>query len=190
MGATAARQLLDLPAASTRTTAGFDGDIFWRETQSEVAVAGLGTGGAVAALAAARQSDSPQAVLGFDPLSFCGGIGAGGGIHWYYFGVKGGLQEELDARQRDVMPSLPPPDRYRVFTPTPKSALLEAMLRESGAQLLFGATLSNVEVQDRRSKAPCWPRPMGQCFVGSGLDRQYWRRRSGGAGRRGGAFRT
>ncbi len=104
LGSMAARRILDLPQAKPEANTPFKGEIFWRERQSEIAVAGLGTGGALATLAAARHTKEQGSVLGFDPLSFCGGIGAGGGIHWYYFGVKGGLQDELDARQREVMP--------------------------------------------------------------------------------------
>ena len=61
--------------------------------RTDVAVAGVGTGGALACLAAAKQGVS---VIGFDLHSFPGGIGSGGGIHVYYYGVPGGLQNEVD----------------------------------------------------------------------------------------------
>lgn len=141
MGVNAGRRLLDSEAAAPDLAAPFEGQIQWREEQCEVAVAGTGTGGALAALAAARQGAD---VLAFDPLPFCGGIGAGGGIHWYYFGVKGGLQEELDGRQREIMPLFGSSAQVQGFHPDGKKCILETMLRESGARLLFGATLLDV----------------------------------------------
>ncbi len=146
IGAHAARRAFDLPRAAPQNRA-FAGEIHWREESCEIAVAGAGTGGALAALAAARHGG---AVLAFDPLPFCGGIGAGGGIHWYYFGVKGGLQEELDVRQRDVMPLFAPTGQIQGFHPDAKKCVLENMLRESGVNLMFGATLLDVQRDGQR----------------------------------------
>lgn len=142
IGMHAARRALDLPRAEPVAGAPFEGEIHWRDAQAQIGVAGLGTGGALATLAAAQQGGD---VLGFDPLSFCGGIGAGGGIHWYYFGVKGGLQDELDARQREAMSLFAPTGQIQGFHPDCKKCVLETMLRESGARLLFGASLLEVE---------------------------------------------
>ena len=165
LGSMAGRRILDLPSSQPQANTPFKGEIFWHERQSEIAVAGLGTGGALATLAAARsiknQSAMRGAVLGFDPLSFCGGIGAGGGIHWYYFGVKGGLQDELDARQREVMPLFARSGQIQGFHPDAKKCVLETMLRESGAQLVFGATLLDVERQGSRVKSALLATPNG-----------------------------
>lgn len=160
IGAMAGRRLLDLPPADSQASAPFEGEVLWREKKCDVAVAGLGTGGALATLAAARHA-SENAVFGFDPLSFCGGIGAGGGIHWYYFGVKGGLQDELDARQREVMPLFANTGQIQGFHPDAKKCVLETMLRESGAQLLFGATLLDVEREGARVKSALLSTPDG-----------------------------
>ena len=146
IGAHAARRAFDLPRAEPQLR-DFAGEIHWREEQAEIAVAGAGTGGALAALASARQGAQ---VLAFDPLPFCGGIGAGGGIHWYYFGVKGGLQEELDARQREVMALFASTGQIQGFHPDAKKCVLEIMLRESGVNLMFGATLLDVQRDGQR----------------------------------------
>ncbi len=161
LGSMAARRILDLPTSQPQANTPFKGEIFWHERASEIAVAGLGTGGALATLAAARNVKTQDAVLGFDPLSFCGGIGAGGGIHWYYFGVKGGLQDELDVRQREVMPLFASSGQIQGFHPDAKKCVLETMLRESGAELLFGATLLDVERDGSRVKSALLSTPNG-----------------------------
>ena len=63
------------------------------EVNSEIVVAGSGTAGAVATLAAARRGN-PTVALELAP--FAGGIGAGGGISSYFHGLSGGLQGEID----------------------------------------------------------------------------------------------
>ena len=63
------------------------------EVTSEIVVAGAGTAGAVAALAAARRGNS---TIALELAPFAGGIGAGGGISTYWHGLSGGLQDEID----------------------------------------------------------------------------------------------
>jgi hypothetical protein len=113
-----------------------------RELETEVAVAGIGTGGGLAAVAAARAG---AAVTAFDPLPFAGGIGSGGGIHWYYYGVKGGLQEELDERCRQIQPLFGASAQIRGFHPDAKKVVLDDMLAEAGVRLITGATLVDVQ---------------------------------------------
>lgn len=59
----------------------------------DVIVAGLGTAGSIAAIAAARKGLS---VLGIENLTCMGGTGTAGAILSYYFGLKGGLHEQFD----------------------------------------------------------------------------------------------
>ncbi|WP_309385888.1 FAD-dependent oxidoreductase [Cerasicoccus frondis] len=66
-----------------------------QQMQSDVLVAGAGTAGSLAILSAASQGANTLA-LEFAPLP--GGIGAGGGITGYFYGLPGGRQEELGAR--------------------------------------------------------------------------------------------
>jgi flavin-dependent dehydrogenase len=72
----------ELPAAPAR-----------KHEPSDVVVAGYGTGGAFAALAAAEEGLSVTVV---DPAPVPGGIGSAGRIHSYYHGLKGGMQDRLD----------------------------------------------------------------------------------------------
>ncbi len=59
----------------------------------DVLVAGYGTGGAFAALAAAGHDVK---VVALDPAPYPGGMGSAGNIHAYYHGVAGGMQDRLD----------------------------------------------------------------------------------------------
>lgn len=65
-----------------------------KETRDyDLIVAGLGTAGAVAAIAAARRG---LKVLGIEQMNCMGGTGTAGGIPTQYLGFKGGLYEEID----------------------------------------------------------------------------------------------
>ena len=113
---------------------------------TDIAVAGLGTGGAMAAIAAARQG---ARVCAFDAMPFPGGVGTGGGIHVYYFGVKGGLQEELDQRVRELMPLFGSPAQVGGFHPEAKKRVLDAMLAEAGVETCYTAQLAAVVCDGR-----------------------------------------
>ncbi|MEX0745444.1 MAG: FAD-dependent oxidoreductase [Phycisphaeraceae bacterium] len=101
--------------------------------RAEVAVVGGGTGGALAAIAAARAGAD---VLCIEPLAFAGGIGTGGGIHNYFYGVPGGLQAEVDRRVKDMMRLFGPMRQVRGFHPDAKKLVLDEMMREAGVRWL------------------------------------------------------
>jgi hypothetical protein len=103
-----------------------------------IAVAGLGTGGLLAAIAAGRHTTG---VIAFDPRPYAGGIGTGGGIHVYYHGVKGGLQEELDAHTRKIMPLFGHISQVRGFHPDAKKIASDALLQQAGVTLLTGSLI-------------------------------------------------
>ncbi|HHN46130.1 MAG TPA: FAD-dependent oxidoreductase, partial [Planctomycetes bacterium] len=111
--------------------------------ESEVVVAGAGTAGPLAAIAASRQGAD---VVCFDPQPSPGGIGTGGGIHIYYYGVSGGLQDEVDRRVEEVTPLFGGSQRVKGFHPSAKSAVLHDMMCESGVRFITGAVLADVEV--------------------------------------------
>lgn len=60
---------------------------------SGVAVVGVGTSGALAALAAGKQGAD---VLALEFATFPGGVGTGAAISGYFHGIEGGLQVEID----------------------------------------------------------------------------------------------
>lgn len=64
---------------------------------TDVLVAGAGTAGAIAGIAAAREG---ARTLVIDSAQYPGGIGTGAGICGYFHGATGGLQSEIDVRVR------------------------------------------------------------------------------------------
>jgi hypothetical protein len=141
-GLEAAEQALAAPTGAAQSQLPETPEIAWRELRADVAVAGVGTGGALAAIAAAREGASVRA---FDPLPFAGGIGSGGGIHHYYFGVRGGLQDELDQQVREVMNLFGSAGQVRGFHPDAKKLVLDQMLLEAGVELTYEAAGFGVE---------------------------------------------
>lgn len=129
---------------------------------ADVAIAGLGTGGALAAIAAARGGAK---VLAFDAMPFPGGIGTGGGIHVYYFGVKGGLQEEVDQRVRETMPLFGTPAQVGGFHPEAKKLVLDALLAEARVEVRHESHLHTVRVADGHVQQAMLATPRGAVFV-------------------------
>jgi len=109
----------------------------------DVAVVGLGTAGALAVIAAAREGVN---VLGVEALGFMGGIGTGGAINWYYWGTRGGLQDEVDAKCREFAPEYGPRTQkaQRWFHPEVKKYVLEDMATDAGAKLLYHTKVCGV----------------------------------------------
>lgn len=129
------------------------------QERRQVAVAGLGTGGALAALAAARAGAS---VVAIDPLAFAGGIGSGGGIHAYYWGVAGGLQQQVDERVRDLMKLWRGgPLGDGPFNPWAKMMVLDAMLEEAGVSVRQDAWLFALQRKGDRVTAALAATPGG-----------------------------
>lgn len=133
---------------------------------ADVCVAGTGTGGATAALAAARAGAT---VVCLEQQGFAGGIGTGGGIHGYWFGVPGGLQQQVDRATRELM------KRFRggplgdgPFNPWAKMIALERMLQEHGVEVHTDALLFGVERRDDRVTAALVATPGGMYRVQAG----------------------
>jgi len=114
--------------------------------EADVVVVGGGTAGAVAAIAAARQGAKTTLL---EPLTYLGGIGTGGGIHIYYHGVSGGLQDELDRRVAELSPLFIGPHdltgwNNQAFHPDAKKVALLQMATEAGVRLEFATTATGV----------------------------------------------
>lgn len=125
---------------------------------ADVVVVGGGTAGAVAAVAAARQG--ARTIL-LESSSFLGGIGTGGGIHMYYHGVAGGLQDLLDRRVEELTAVFGPPDRVRGFHPEAKKVALQEMAQEAGVEVQFEATVSAGALEGSRLQAVVAATPEG-----------------------------
>ncbi|MFA9476689.1 FAD-dependent oxidoreductase [Phycisphaerales bacterium AB-hyl4] len=114
---------------------------------ADVAVVGAGTGGTIAAITAASRGVKTVCL---EPHAFAGGIGAGGGIHYYYYGVPGGFQQQLDERVRDFMAAVGKPLYSGAFHPEAKKVVLNQMLREAEVDLRCGSLVYGVECKAGR----------------------------------------
>jgi hypothetical protein len=111
--------------------------------EADVVVVGLGPAGSLAALAAARHG---ARVIGIERDSAAGGTGTRGGVHSYYYGAHGGMQEEIDSRVKEAEAVLGA--RGGSFHPEAKRAVLTEMLSECGVTVLFCCVLCEAEVAD------------------------------------------
>ena len=116
------------------------------QKEYDVVVVGLGTAGAVALIQAARLG---LRVLGIETLNCMGGIGTAGGIHNYYLGSKGGIQQEIDDRCAALA------DKYNIhgggdFHPDGKKYVLEQMAIEAGAEYYYESCVTACFANDRQ----------------------------------------
>lgn len=104
-----------------------------RSLRADVLVAGAGTGGAIAAIAAAREGAS---VCCADALDYPGGIGVGGGIHSYYYGISGGLYESIDEETSRLVKAHGRLLQAHPVNPIAKLCALETHFRRAGVRFL------------------------------------------------------
>lgn len=112
--------------------------------ECDVLVAGGGTAGAMAAIAAARQG---VGVTVIEPLPYLGGIGTGGGIHSYYHGVSDDLQAELDARVAELAPLFSGGRDVQGFHPDAKKIALLELALKAGVRVVLGSTITGVYIE-------------------------------------------
>lgn len=159
LGLRAARELASRPAARPERSRATPVAPVRREERVDVAVAGLGTGGVPAALAAAR---GDARVMGFDMALFAGGVGVGAGIPQYYYGVPGGLQDTIDGRVRELMPLFASRETQpRGFHPDAKRVVLDELLAGAGVRTMTGAMLATVERRGGRVQGAIVATPGG-----------------------------
>ncbi len=109
----------------------------------DVLVGGAGTGGAVAAIVAARNG---ARTLAFDFTPYPGGIGTGAGICSYFHGAKGGLQSEIDERVRTMTTLLNgAPAGLNSWHHEAKKIVLLSFFDEAGVRFLGDVLLAGVE---------------------------------------------
>ena len=119
--------------------------------EADVVVCGGGTAGAFAAIAAARQK---ARTLLLEAGTCLGGIGTGGGIHCYYHGVPGGLQDEADRRLAALAPLFGPPDKVAGFHPEAKKVVLEQMAAEAGVEIVYNTLITGAQTDPAPSPLP------------------------------------
>lgn len=122
----------------------------------DVIVVGLGTAGAMAAIAAARQGCR---VLGIESLHCMGGMHTAGAIQNYYFGSKGGLFEEIDAQIRAEEHG-----GYPVWGGSSgelKKYYLEQVALECGIDLRYESSVIGVYREGKQVRGVRWVSPAG-----------------------------
>ena len=125
---------------------------------SEVLVVGGGTAGALAAIAAGQQGVETTLL---EADTFLGGLGTGGGIHMYYHGLTGGLQDELDERVRALTDLFGGPERVFGFHPEAKKVALQQMADEANVTVLFDTMVCEVLQEGNRVRGVVAARPEG-----------------------------
>lgn len=160
------------------------------QRMADVGVAGLGTGGAIAGIAAAREG---ARVFAFEQMPFPGGVGTGGGLHVYYFGVKGGIQEEVDGRVREIMPLFGTAAQIGGFHPEAKKLVLDTMLAEAGVEVSQDTSLHSVRVRENsvagvhastpngplHMRAAAWVDATGDADLAAAADAPFYLGRAG-----------
>ena len=111
------------------------------EVMSDVLVIGGGTGGAIAAIAAGREGIKTRLIEAAPAL---GGIGTGGAIHSYYYGVNGGIQDEVDERVKNLTPLFVGKWGVRGFHPDVKKLVLQQMAEEAGVDIFLNTVVTGV----------------------------------------------
>lgn len=122
----------------------------------DVIVAGLGTAGSIAAIAAARRGLS---VLGIESLTCMGGAGTAGGIFSYYFGLRGGLHEELDEEIAQLEKEGFP--KRSKSSGDLKKVVLERHAAKEGVEFHYESTVIGVYVEGQTVKGVRWISPEG-----------------------------
>ena len=119
-------------------------------TETDILVVGGGTGGPIAAMAAAR---SGVGTILIEASAGLGGMGTGGGIHSYYFGIRGGIQDELDDRIGNMTPEFTGKWEVKGFHPLVKKIILQRMLDEAGVETVFNTVVADVRCRAANRRA-------------------------------------
>lgn len=106
---------------------------------TEVMVIGGGTAGCVAALAAAGEGAK---VILVESDSALGGVATRGGIHRYYYGSPGGLQETIDRRTEEIARVFG--GETKGFHPDAKRVALAELCAEHGVMVFLDSVVYEV----------------------------------------------
>lgn len=149
------------------------------ELDADVFVAGAGTGGLMAAIAA---SSMGAKTIALDPERLAGGVSAHGGISAYYFGCPGGLQSRLDKATEKLEPYFSEKGAVTIgYHPLARLIASETMRLESKAELLLdsqvlpeSAVVKNGKIESVLAHTPggiaivrakCWIDATGEGFL-------------------------
>ncbi len=122
-----------------------------QEISADVIVVGGGTGGAIAGISSGRENVKTMLIEASPVL---GGIGTGGAIHSYYHGIKGGIQDEVDERLKELTPLFAGKWKVTGFNPEAKKTVLQQMLEEANVDIRLNTVVSGAITEDNTGKSP------------------------------------
>ncbi len=128
--------------------------------ETDVLVAGGGTAGCLAALAAAEEG---ARVVLVESDSALGGVATRGGIHRYYYGSPGGLQELVDRRTEEIAKVFG--GKTKGFHPEAKRAALSALCAERGVQVFLNSVVNGVTMSGPTVSGVTAASPWGQLRI-------------------------
>ncbi|HJA93578.1 MAG TPA: FAD-dependent oxidoreductase [Candidatus Eisenbergiella merdipullorum] len=117
----------------------------------DICVAGLGTAGSMAAIAAARAG---ARVVGIEQQNVMGGLATRGCVNTYYYGSRGGLFEEINrtcinlTHRAHYADSAVDNNIQMSISPAVKAFVLEKMAEDASCTLLLGACVTGVYTDD------------------------------------------
>ena len=119
------------------------------EQEYDVIVAGLGTAGAIAAIAAARKG---LKVLGVEKTSYMGGTGTGGFIFGYCYGLNGGICDAIDLTIQEEMNKGDYLPCGRGISADLKKLFLEKEALAAGVTLAYESAVTGVYLEGKTVK--------------------------------------
>ncbi len=126
----------------------------------DVIVAGLGTAGAIAALTAARKG---LKVLGIEKTNYMGGLGTGGFIFGYCYGVPGGICDEIDRNIQEEEKKGGYISCGMGINADIKKYFLEKEALAAGVTLSYGSTVTGAYLEGKTLVGLQWISPEGVC---------------------------
>ncbi|WP_159882388.1 FAD-dependent oxidoreductase [Paenibacillus puerhi] len=115
------------------------------QLHTDVLVVGGGTAGVTAAISAAEEGAS---VVLIERDSGLGGVGIRAGVHTYYLGTKGGIQDQLDQRVLSLNQQMG--SASKGFTPESKGLAISARIQELGILVIYESIVSEVIMENNQ----------------------------------------
>lgn len=118
------------------------------DLECEILVAGLGSAGSIAAVAAA---ECGRTVIGIDRLSAIGGLSTAGCVWDYYYGVPGGRGQEINRACQEMnragYAETNKGSEYDSFSSAVRSIVLEQAALSAGCKILYKTVLLGVYLE-------------------------------------------
>ncbi|MDF2835491.1 MAG: hypothetical protein K0Q63_1131, partial [Paenibacillus sp.] len=112
--------------------------------RTDVLVVGGGTAGVTAAISAAEEGAS---VVLIERDSGLGGVGVRAGVHFYYLGTKGGIQDQLDERALSLNRKMG--SAAKSFLPESKGLAISSRIQELGIRVIYEAIVAEVMMDEQ-----------------------------------------